>query len=258
MNRFGLQVTAAAATVTIAGVLTLASVASALAQPSVTNRNAYSARSHHREQRIRHDRRAHRAKHNAGKEHKLSASITIKLTPPSPKLPQTNEINLFVPKGFHDAGAKLPQCSIAALEDKGPSGCPKASIVGGGTSIGYTILGGEYVIEHLTLTMINGPHGSLLTWVEGRTPVQIEQVVNGVITAPSGFGEEMAFSIPHSLLEPLTGAPGWLQTLNAHLSGKAGWLRTTSCPAHPWKLKAELRYTNGEGISVETELACVS
>lgn len=273
MKRIGISIVTAAAI----AALTLAGPATALAaghrRPlaaghheahAAGRRGTHSAGRHRAHGARRHHRKAHGAKHAAhrGKrsnngERKLSASITIKLTPPSPELPQTNQINLFVPKGFHDAGAKLPQCKVPLLEDKGPYGCPKASIVGAGNSIGYTILGGEYVVEHLKLTMINGPHGSLLTWVEGRSPVEIEEIVTGVITAPSGFGQEMSFAIPHGLLEPLPGAPGWLQTLNAHLSGKAGWLRTTSCPAHPWKLKAELGYTNGEGISVETELACV-
>lgn len=255
MNRLGISIAASCAAATIAGGLASPTLASAAQHDRTAHRVSHKA--HGPRQHKAHGSKQHKA-HGSKQEHKLSASITIKLTPPSPKLPQTNQINLFVPKGFKDAGAKLPQCSPVALENKGPHGCPKDTIVGGGNSIGYTILGGEYVIEHLTLTMVNGPHGALMTWVEGRTPVQIEQLVTGVITAPSGFGEEMAFTIPHSLLEPLTGAPGWLQTLNAHLSGKAGWLRTTSCPAHPWKLKAELGYTNGEGISVETELACVS
>ncbi len=189
-------------------------------------------------------------------ERKLSAGIVIKLTPPSEKMPQTNEINLFVPQGFRDAGVTMPKCSPTSLKAKGPKGCPKKTVVGSGTSIGYTILGGDYVVEHLKLTMFNGPGGDLLTYVEGKTPVEIEEIVTGLISAPKGFGREFAFAIPHGLLEPLPQAPGWLQTLNAHLSGRVGWLRTTSCPPHPWHLKAELGYTNGEGVSIETELAC--
>lgn len=216
---------------------------------------AHRGRHGHAAKASAHHRRG-RGKHAAAGERKLSASIVIKLTPPSEKMPQTNQINLFVPKGFRDAGASLPKCNPSLLKAKGPKGCPKSSIVGGGTSIGYTILGGDYVIEHLTLTMFNGPGGGLLTFVEGKSPVQIEEVVTGVITAPQGYGKELAFTIPHGLLEPLPQAPGWLQTLNAHLSGSVGWLRTTSCPPHPWHLKAQLGYTNGEGITIETQLAC--
>jgi hypothetical protein len=191
------------------------------------------------------------------RERNVEGTITLTLTPPSESLPLTSKINLFVPERFHDAGAKLPHCSAAALEAKGIGGCSSRSIVGAGTSLGYTILGGEFVEEHLALTLFNGPGGSLLTWVVGKTPVSIEVVVQGVISKPAGYGQEFSFTIPHGLLEPLPGAPGWLQTLNARLNGKVGWLRSSSCPAHPWSLKAEIEYTNGQALTLQTHLACV-
>lgn len=196
-------------------------------------------------------------KGGSSKEKAVEASIVLQLTPPEESLPQTNQINLFVPERFRAAGASLPHCSAEMLRGKGPDGCPKDTVMGGGTSTGYTILGGQFVVEHLKVTIFNGPGGVLLTWVEGRSPVEIEEIVEGKITKPGGFGEEMSFTIPHGLLEPLPGAPGWLQTLNAKLSAKPGWLRTTSCPEHPWHLKAELGYTSGQGTSIETTLKCV-
>lgn len=190
-------------------------------------------------------------------ERKVEGSLTLTLTPPSESLPITNRIDLFVPERFRSAGAKLPKCGQATLEGKGPKACPKGSIVGNGTALGYTILGGQFVIEHLTLTIFNGQGGALLTWVEGLSPVVIETAVPGLIGKPAGFGQELSFTIPHGLLEPLPGASGWLQTLKARLSGKVGWLRTTSCPPHPWSLKAELGYTNGQALSLQAKLACV-
>jgi hypothetical protein len=170
---------------------------------------------------------------------------------------QTRTIDLFVPRGFYDAGARLPYCKTSVLIEKRPEACPKRSLVGAGASLGYTILGGQFVPEHLGLELFNGPGASLLTWVEGHTPVEIEAMVQGVIGKPAGYGQELAFTIPQGLLEPLTGAPGWLQKLEAHLNARAGWLRTTSCPAHPWSLKAQFGYTNGEALTIQTQLACV-
>jgi hypothetical protein len=190
-------------------------------------------------------------------ERKVEGSITLTLTPPSESLPITDKINLFVPERFRSAGAKLPHCSQATLEGDGPKACPRSSIVGNGTALGYTILGGQFVIEHLTLTIYNGQGGILLTWVQGLSPVVIETAVPGLVGKPAGFGQELSFTIPHGLLEPLPGAPGWLQTLNARLFGRVGWLRTRSCPPHPWSLKAELGYTNGQGLALQARLACV-
>jgi hypothetical protein len=199
----------------------------------------------------------HKLKGRSG-ESNVEASIVIKLTPPEESLPITNKINLFVPERFRDAGASLPHCEVATMQNKGTEGCPKGSIIGIGKATGYTILGGQFVIEHLTVTIVNGPKAELLTWVEGRMPVAIEEVVEGVISKPGGFGEEMAFTIPHGLLEPVPGAPGWLQTLEAHISAKSGWLRSTSCPPHPWKLKAELGYESGQATIIEAKLQCAA
>lgn len=190
-------------------------------------------------------------------ERKVQASLVVTLAPPSPGLQETRTIDLFVPKRFYDAGSKLPHCNPSRLLEKRPEACPKGSIVGGGISYGYTILGGEFVRERLALTIFNGPHGSLLTWVEGHTPVAIEAMVPGTVTKPAGYGLELAFTIPSSLLEPLPGAPGWLQTLDAHLSGKAGWLRASSCPPSPWALEAQFGYTNGQSLTLQAQLACV-
>lgn len=191
------------------------------------------------------------------KERKVEGSITVTLTPPSEGLPVTNKITILLPPGFRDAGARLPSCSPAILEAKGPLACPKSSIVGNGTALGYTILGGQFVPENLTLALVNGPGGDLLTWVTGKQPISIEVVVPGVITTPSGYGEELSFTIPHGLLEPLPGAPGWLQTMTAKLSGESGWLRTTSCPEHPWALGGSLGFTNGQTIAFQATVKCL-
>lgn len=221
---------------------------------------------HHHGRRNAHtgrNRKHHKHHKRKSSEHKVSAAITVTLTPPAEQLPQTTQINLFVPKRFKDAGTKMPSCTADQLRARGPGGCPKKTIVGGGKSIGYTIFGGTFVKENLQLTIFNGPKGTLLTWVEARTPVVIEEIVEGRISKPKGFGQELSFTIPAGLLEPVPGAPGWLQTLNATLYGKKGWLRTTSCPEHPWSLKAEFGYsalqgpTALRGMTVETKLACV-
>lgn len=197
------------------------------------------------------------ARGRAGAEHKVEASIVLQLTPPSEGLPQTDKIDLYVPERFRDAGAKLPYCTVAVLKSKGAGGCPKRSIVGSGSSMGYTILGAQFVEEPLKLTVLNGPKASLLTWVEGHSPVAIEEVVEGAVSKPGGYGQEFSFTIPHDLLEPLPGAPGWLQTLNARISGSSGWLRSTSCPPHGWSLRASLGYTNGQALTISANLTCV-
>lgn len=255
-----------------AGLLALlAALALAIAAPAgAAQRHHHHSRGAsrgHGHRRGRHGHRAHAGKAKKARkqsgERGVNASITVTLGPPAEQLPQTTQINLFVPERFKDAGTKMPSCTADALHAKGPGGCPKKTIVGGGDSIGYTIFGGTFVKENLKLTIFNGPDGTLLTWVEAHTPVVIEEVVEGRISKPNGFGQELSFTIPAGLLEPVPGAPGWLQTLNATLNGKAGWLRSSSCPEHPWSLKAEFGYSALQGptalraMTIETKLACV-
>jgi hypothetical protein len=189
------------------------------------------------------------------KERKVQASLTIELGPPSTLLPATQTIVLSVPSGIHDAGAKLPVCNPTKLQAEGEKGCPKGSQVGSGTSTGYTL----GVVEPLKLLLYNGPGASLLTYVVGFSPVSIQIVVQGSVTRPAGgkYGQQLSFTIPHELLEPLPEDPAWLLTLNATLSGKAGWLRSTNCPPHGWSEAAKLGYTNGQSLSLAATLACV-
>jgi hypothetical protein len=196
---------------------------------------------------------ARKAKSGAG-EHKIEASLTIELGPPSTALPATQTISLFVPSSIHDAGAKLPECNPLRLQAEGEKGCPKGSQIGSGSSTGYTL----GVVEPLKLLMYNGPGASLLTYVVGFDPVSIQIVVQGQVTHPAGgkYGQELAFTIPHGLLEPLPEDPAWLLTLNATLSGKVGWLRSSSCPPHGWSEAAKLGYTNGQSLSLAATLAC--
>jgi hypothetical protein len=187
-------------------------------------------------------------------EHKIEASLTIELGPPETTLPATQTISLFVPSSIHAAGSKLPTCSPVKLQAEGEKACPQGSQVGSGKSTGYTL----GVVEPLKLLLYNGPGGSLLTYVVGLDPVSIQIVVEGSVTRPAGgkYGQELAFTIPHGLLEPLPEDPAWLLTLNATLSGKAGWLRSSSCPPHGWSEAATLGYTNGQSLSLAATLAC--
>jgi hypothetical protein len=193
------------------------------------------------------------AKHRP-KERKLDASFSLELSPPTTSLPATQTIDLFVPAGARDAGARLPFCDPVKLQDSGEGACPHGSLVGSGTANGYTL----GVVEPLKLLLYNGPHAQLLTYVLGTSPVSIQVVVSGRITRPAGpYGQELRFTIPPDLLEPLPGDPAWLLNLHARLFGKVGWLRSSSCPPHGWSLKAKFGYTNGQTLAVGANLTCL-
>jgi hypothetical protein len=216
----------------------------------------------------RHARAAHRHAHqharratkgrghkHAGGERKVEGSLDYELTPASSSLPATQTITLFLPGGVHVAGGKLPQCNPRALEKQGPGGCPKGSQIGAGNATGWTL--GQ--LWPLTLTLYNGPHGSMLSYVTASTPVKIETVVEGTIKQPGGgtYGEEIANTIPPALLEPLPGDPAQTVNLHVRVSGASGWLRSNNCAPHALAVNFRFSYTNGQTISVGGNLACI-
>jgi hypothetical protein len=57
--------------------------------------------------------------------------------PAAPQPPIMNRILIKLNAGGKYNGSKFPKCTLAALQSKGPSGCPKGSKIGSGTGVGY-------------------------------------------------------------------------------------------------------------------------
>jgi hypothetical protein len=202
----------------------------------------------------RHAKTTGAARHGSG-ERKVEATFTYELAPPETTLPATQTITLLIPKGIRDAGAKLPSCNPRELQNLGERACPKGSLVGSGEAAGYTL----GVVEPIKLTLYNGPGGSLLSYVVGLDPVSIQIVVQGAVTRPPGgdYGQQISFTIPQGLLEPLPEDQAWVLSLRTRLTGRVGWLRSSSCPPHGWSFQASFGYTNQQTITVGASATCL-
>ena len=69
-----------------------------------------------------------------------SAGVTTSIVasdPAAPQPPIMNRIQITFPKGGKWNGPKFPKCTIAALNSKGPKGCPSGSKIGTGNGVGY-------------------------------------------------------------------------------------------------------------------------
>jgi hypothetical protein len=233
-----------------AGTATITLLLAGLFGPSaLVTSSAANARGHHGHHATA---RPARAKNHGAR--RVEGSLTYELTPASSSLPATQTITLFLPGGVRAAGASMPKCNPQALERSGPSACPKGSAVGTGTSTGWTL--GQ--LWPLTLTLYNGPGGSLLSYVTATSPVKIETVVEGHVTSPGGpYGEEVAATIPQGLLEPLPGDTAQLVNLHVQVTAKSGWLRSTNCAPHALAVNFKFSYTNGQTLAVGGNLNCV-
>jgi len=71
---------------------------------------------------------------------KKSAGVTVNIAssdPAAPQPPIMNRIQISFPSGGKWNGPKFPKCTIAALNSKGPKGCPSGSKIGTGNGVGY-------------------------------------------------------------------------------------------------------------------------
>ncbi|HTZ87703.1 MAG TPA: hypothetical protein VMB05_13635 [Solirubrobacteraceae bacterium] len=230
-----------------AGSASLALALLVLFGPSALTASAHAA-SHKRARQAKHG--AHASK---GEKH-VEGSLDYELSPAGSSLPATQTITLFLPGGVRVAGASMPKCNPQALEKSGPAACPKGSSIGSGTATGWTL--GQ--LWPLTLTLYNGPGGSLLSYVTATSPVKIETVVEGHVTSPGNpYGEEIANTIPQGLLEPLPGDTAQTVNLRVQVSGRSGWLRSTNCAPHALAVNFKFSYTNGQTIAIGGNLNCV-
>ena len=132
-----------------------------------------------------------------------------------------------------------PACVKSALEERGPSACPKGSLVGSGKA---TIITGLPAIDPLNLTaQIFTTKGGLLTYLTGSGQTQV--------LALTMKANKMVAAVPQKCLVPTdcTKGEAVLKTLTVTL--KPGKLVTTpsKCPAsRKWTNTVLYKYANGD------------
>jgi hypothetical protein len=148
----------------------------------------------------------------------------------------THFLVLF-PKGSLYNGAKYTTCSLARLNQAGPSGCPKASIMGAGTGNAYA----DQVITHPQITVVNGGASTVYFYTVLNNPARVQQPVIGHIARMSGkWAYSLSVAVPQNL-QVVAGVPIELTYLTVH-AGKAKWLATTACPHGHWPFSVTTSY----------------
>ncbi|HEY7934395.1 MAG TPA: hypothetical protein VID48_11285 [Solirubrobacteraceae bacterium] len=137
----------------------------------------------------------------------LSAKTVFALNDGSVPTP-VGHVLAYGPAGLRVDVAGTGTCQKAALELKGPSGCPADSRIGFGGGLGLVEIAKEFIKEPYTLDFFLAPkeNGRLtvLIYAQGVSPVAVELVVVAKEirgTKPYGFGVE--FDIP-----PIPTLPG--------------------------------------------------
>ena len=117
------------------------------------------------------------------------------------------ELMLRLPTGSVFAHEGFETCSVATLETLGPLGCPAESRAGQTGEMDLMVsIGGERIPEEANVEAFFGEGGRFVFFVEGTTPVRIEEVMQGTYEPPTAHsGPGMKIEVP--LIETLPGAP---------------------------------------------------
>jgi len=149
----------------------------------------------------------------------------------------------FFPKGSLYNGKKYPKCSLSRLNRKGPTGCPKGSIMGKGTGSAFA----DTVITRPKITVVNGGAKNVWLYTVLNNPARVQTGVPGKVTKLSGnpkYGYRMEFTVPQ-VLQVVAGVPIQLRDLTFKV-GKKDWLATVSCPKDKkWRYGLETKFDNG-------------
>ena len=89
---------------------------------------------------------------------------------------------LLFPHGSLYNGAHYPTCSVRVMNARGPAGCPKASIMGGGTGNAYA----DTMITHPQITVINGGANTVYFYTVLNNPARVQEPVVGHIKKMGG------------------------------------------------------------------------
>jgi hypothetical protein len=153
--------------------------------------------------------------------------------------PIVTKFLVLFPKGSLYNGAKFPTCSVATMNNSGPSGCPKASIMGSGTGNAYA----DQVITHPQITVVNGGAKKVYFYTVLNNPARVQEPVVGNISRVGGkWAYSLSVTVPQNL-RIVAGVPIELTYLTVS-AGKGSWLATTSCSGGHWPYAVTTTYEN--------------
>jgi hypothetical protein len=187
--------------------------------------------------------------------------------------PTFSTVVAYLGKGLRFNYTKFPKCSNSTLNSKGPSACPKGSKVGTGSAL--ALVGGSpgepapTTTETLKVTAYNGGSGKYELWLDGDTPANIKQALEGTLSTATGdFAWKLTVPIPANLQQPVPGlfAPviDFKVNTGATITKKKGrkkvkynYIETTGCTGGSWKFRADITYVNSDTpLAPETSQSC--
>jgi hypothetical protein len=152
-------------------------------------------------------------------------------------MPSITKIDLWFPQGSQYNWNKYPTCSVVILDRSGPSGCPTASIMGGGNALGYA----DTTVTRPTITVVNGGPTVVWFYIVLNNPARVQEPVPGYITRVHGeFAYHLSTTIPENL-RVVAGVPIKFVALTV-TAGRGTWLALSAPPSG---IEVQATFDNG-------------
>jgi hypothetical protein len=170
-------------------------------------------------------------------------------------------INFYTPAGTQIHPRAFASCSPSALENMGPSACPKRSKVTlAGTALGVVSFGSERVDERASIQGFFAPGGTMQFYTAGSSPVSLEFLSpSHVASTRAPYAQKFVTSVP--LIETVPGAPD-ASTLSIGVKIGAAFRKGKKvvyygtvpkrCPRGGFPVKSELLFAGIAGLAPQT------
>jgi hypothetical protein len=160
---------------------------------------------------------------------KLISKVKIENLDSTREAPIVTGADIFLPKTGAWNGGKYATCSLAVLNRKGPSGCPKESLIGKGNGVAWA----DTVDAAPDVVIVNGGAKKIYGYTTLYRPTLVKEPVIVKINKLSGskWGYKVSFRVPENL-QIVAGVPIRLESLNVTVGGtkKAkNIITTTGC-----------------------------
>jgi hypothetical protein len=187
---------------------------------------------------------------------KLNVELITQPAPGDPAFATRSTVVHF-DKNIKFDGKHLKSCSQSQVQTD-ETKCPKGSRVGSGTATG-SALG---LTENLTVTAYNGPGGTKIELlVDGQTPLQIHQVIEGKLQSDSGkYGKKLVVAIPEALQQPAPGAYATLTDFKTSVKGtgskKRPFVGLAGCTKKKLNYESDFVFTDGTTSTATATSKC--
>jgi hypothetical protein len=193
----------------------------------------------------------------------LTVTTTGDTIPPGGQPPTLTRAVILFPRGASANGRLFTSCQPAALQQRGPGGCPRSSRLGSGSAEGKV---GDLVVP-AEVDVFNGPRGrSVLFWIEATQPVSIRAAVVAPLRRLRGgrYGYRLTFPVPDNIQQPLPGLETGVTLFRVKVGAtrmvrgrRRGYIETSACPrSGRAPLRGTFSYRAHADVTVDNTIAC--